>query len=89
MNNISDKECCWIVKLLKWANKENIPVPSEYEWDEENCSSPAASFIRHGGGFPRNSYDILNILYVLKLDSANLQSIPKEIGNLSNLKKYF
>ena len=71
--------------LINWAIKNNIPEPDLDEIANEGLN-PHAHFLSHGGGFPRNTYDLENNMYVLKLDNSKVKYLPKEIGCLTKIK---
>jgi Leucine-rich repeat (LRR) protein len=76
----------WTDELISWAIEHHIPEPNSDELLKEGLN-PLAHFISHGGGFPRDKYDLENNMFVLRLDDCNITSLPKDIGHLINLKK--
>ena len=70
-NSILSKDD-WMQRLWDWADKNNIPDivwNEEYEWWD---------------GFPRDKEKLLNQRELI-LECAQLEELPKEIGNLTNL----
>ena len=82
----NDKNTHWTDELIKWAIDNNIPEPGSDELSEQ-VLNPLAHFISHGGGFPRDKHTLENHMYNLRLDDSNVTNLPKEIGQLTKLKK--
>jgi len=76
---------CELNSLINWVIKNNIPEPNFDEIANEGLK-PHAHFLSYGGGFPRDKDDLINNICVLKLNSSNIEYLPKEIGCLTKLK---
>ena len=76
----------WIDELIKWAIDNNIPEPMLDKIEAEGLN-PHAYFRSHGGGFPRDKYDLENNLFILRLNDLKVTYLPDEIGYLTNIKK--
>lgn len=81
-----DETTHWTDELIKWAIDNNIPEPVFDELEKEGLN-PHAHFISHGGGFPRNKYDLENNMFVLRLNDSKVVNLPSSIGCLHKLKR--
>lgn len=68
----------WLNSLIKWANDNNLP---ELKIEEHHIIAGG-----YHEGFPRDK-NVLIKLHTLNLPDCNLRELPKEIGNLNQLKK--
>jgi len=68
----------WLNSLISWANENNLP-----ELKIEEHLMIAGGYY---SGFPRDK-NILIKLHTLNLPNCTLKKLPKEIGNLKQLKK--
>jgi len=72
----------WIYRLWEWADKNNIP---DLEWIEDKNSNKG-----YWRGLPRDKEKLLSLTELnLSFNHNPIARLPKEIGNLTNLKKLF
>jgi len=72
----------WIYRLWKWADRNNIP---DLEWVEDKNSNKG-----YWRGLPRDKEKLLSLTELnLSFNHNPITRLPKEIGNLTNLKKLF
>ena len=79
MNNMDLEDVSWVIRLIEWADKNNIP---ELQWHDDEDNPEIEGFWL---GFPRDIEAVINLTH-LNLSWHDLNELPEELGNLTKLE---